>query len=252
MRASVSVFFVCFNIVDLYQLNTWLTPQRIFSATSILQSKHIGSIYIHADALNDCCCCCLFSSRRMLEIKQTILLSIADFSNRIRTIRQRCTLIFIVSTSLAWNYAGVFTFCSVFSQDTQSTLHAHSHKLTNKPTACTCSQWLTSWVWKFKCLSHFSFSSLDCCCVCVCAVNCHRTVTYYTNISLESQKCFNTENLPTPMWFLCCVVLRVYSFLSSFLLFFPCVNTTSLFDKTTCESIKVDASCWMKRFFVLS
>lgn len=40
-------FFVRFNIVDSYQLNTWLTPQRIISATFILQSKHIGSIYIN-------------------------------------------------------------------------------------------------------------------------------------------------------------------------------------------------------------
>lgn len=156
-------FFVRFNIVDLYQLNTWLTPQRIFSATSMLQSKHIGSIYARTNTLYDCCCC-LFSSRRMFEIKQTILLSIADFSNQIQasTNDERWFL------SIQHRWLGVFTFCFLFSQGTKHTIRitrSHTLKRANKPKAYTCSQWLTSWVWKFKCLSHFSFPSLDCCCV---------------------------------------------------------------------------------------
>lgn len=54
-------------------------------------------------------------------------------------------------------------------------------------------------------------------------------------------KCLNAENLP--MWFLCVVFCLLFC---SFFLSTP--HTTSLFDKTKCESIKVKASCWMKRF----
>lgn len=124
----VWAFFVRFNIVDLYQLNTWLTPQRIFSATSMLQSKHIGSIYARTNTVYDCCCC-LFSSRRMFEIKQTILLSIADFSNQIQasTNDERRFL------SIQHRWLGVFTFCFLFSQGTKHTIRITcSHTRTRK------------------------------------------------------------------------------------------------------------------------
>lgn len=118
------------------------------------------NVYIIAYTLNDYFTAGVFILFLcMFEIKQTILLSSADFLNRIQTSTIECLFLSIPPT-LTWKFATIFSVAKTFEYSQGTKAHTITPAHISNANIHLFIKWLTSWVRKFKRISHFSFPFL--------------------------------------------------------------------------------------------